>query len=112
MAGPNGDIALGRHAAMRLWQSIRSFATSEVGGRAKAMGVGLLGLLVAINALNVVNSYVGRDFMTAIERRDRAGFVWQALRYTAVFGFSTVAAVRRCTVVLSVFPADPGSARL
>jgi vitamin B12/bleomycin/antimicrobial peptide transport system ATP-binding/permease protein len=87
------DIAIGRQTAVRLWESIQSFATSEVRARAIAMAVGLLVLLVGINGLNVVNSYVGRDFMTAIERRDRAGFVRQALMYAGVFGLSTIAAV-------------------
>jgi len=50
-------------------------------------------LLLGINGLNVLNSYVGRDFMTAIEQRDRAAFLRQALLYVAVFGASTVAAV-------------------
>ena len=53
----------------------------------------LLGFLFAINGLNVVNSYVGRDFMTAISHRDRAGFVRQAILYVGVFAASTVVAV-------------------
>src|SRR5262249_37720492 len=86
-------LAIGRQTATRLWRVIRNFVGSEVGGRAIAIAVGLLLLLLAINGLNVVNSYVGRDFMTAIERRDRGGFVRQALLYAGVFGFSTIAAV-------------------
>jgi putative ATP-binding cassette transporter len=94
MARGNGDaISIGRQTAARLWRVIRNFASSELGGRAIGMGIGLLALLVAINGLNVVNSYVGRDFMTAIERRDRAGFVWQAILYAGVFGLATIAAV-------------------
>ena len=58
---------------------------------------GLFALLIAfaltINGLNVVNSYVGRDFMTAISDRDRAGFVRQAVLYLGVFAASTVVAV-------------------
>jgi ABC-type uncharacterized transport system fused permease/ATPase subunit len=53
----------------------------------------LVALLLAINGLNVVNSYVGRDFMTAIERRDSRGFVNQAVLYAAVFAISAFAAV-------------------
>jgi vitamin B12/bleomycin/antimicrobial peptide transport system ATP-binding/permease protein len=87
-----GEISIGRQTAMRLWRVIRDFV-SEVRGPAIAMGIGLLVLLLAINGLNVVNSYVGRDFMTAIERRDRAGFIREALIYAGVFGCSTVAAV-------------------
>jgi putative ATP-binding cassette transporter len=87
------DITIGRRTASRLWGALRNSFPPEVRGRAIAMGAGLLGLLLAINGLNVVNSYVGRDFMTAIERRDRAGFIRQALVYATVFGLSTVAAV-------------------
>jgi putative ATP-binding cassette transporter len=94
MASGNADeISIGRETATRLWRVIGNFGRSEVGGWAIAMGVALLSILVAINGLNVVNSYVGRDFMTAIERRDRAGFARQALLYAGVFGLSTVAAV-------------------
>jgi len=87
------NISIGRQTIARLWRVIRNFATSEVRRPAIAMGVGLLALLLAINGLNVLNSYVGRDFMTAIERRDRAAFVRQALLYAGVFGLSTIAAV-------------------
>ena len=44
----------------------------DAGRRAKVLTAALLGLLLAINGLNVVNSYVGRDFMTAIEQREHA----------------------------------------
>ena len=53
----------------------------------------LIGLLFAITGLNVVNCYVGRDFMTAISRRDQAGFVRQAVFYFCVFAASTGVAV-------------------
>ena len=73
--------------------AVRSFATCEVRGRAGLLAALLLALLFGINGLNVVNSYVGRDFMTAIEHRDRTGFLRYAVLYFVVFGFSTVAAV-------------------
>jgi putative ATP-binding cassette transporter len=53
----------------------------------------LVGFLFAITGLNVVNSYVARDFMTAIADRDMPGFTRQALLYLAVFAASTVVAV-------------------
>jgi putative ATP-binding cassette transporter len=65
----------------------------DVGKRAKWLGAALLTLLVTINSFNVVNSYVGRDFMTAIEERSMSGFVGMAVLYVGVFGLSTVAAV-------------------
>jgi len=86
-------VALGRQTIVRVGHAIRTFATSEVGGRAKALAGLLLTLLFAINGLNVLNSYVGRDFMTAIEHRNGRGFVTLAMLYLAVFAASTVAAV-------------------
>ena len=77
----------------RLGRSIRMFATCEVRARAGGAAAALLLLLFAINGLNVVNSYVGRDFMTAIEQRDRQQVLRFALLYVGVFGLSTVAAV-------------------
>ena len=53
----------------------------------------LLGLLISINGLNVVNSYVGRDFMTAIADRHHARYARFALAYLGVFAASTVVAV-------------------
>ena len=73
--------------------AVRNFASCEVRGRAGLLAGALLTLLLAINGLNVVNSYVGRDFMTAIENRDHTAFVRQAIWYVVVFGASTVAAV-------------------
>lgn len=76
------------------WRNaVLDFATSEVGGRARILFGALLALLVAINGLNVVNSYVGRDFMTAIERRSMPAFVAKGILYVGVFAVSTVAAV-------------------
>ncbi len=50
-------------------------------------------LLIGISGLNVLNSYVGRDLMTAIEQRSFPAFFRTALTYVAVFGCLTVAAV-------------------
>jgi len=90
---PSQDIRFGRETLVRLGRAIASFATSEVGSRAVGFACVLATLLLVINGLNVVNSYVGRDFMTAIERRDWNGFVWEAGLYLAVFGLLTLAAV-------------------
>src|SRR5688572_26425588 len=73
--------------------AVRNFVTSEVGGQAALLLLLLLVLLLGINGLNVVNSYVGRDFMTAIERRDESEFVRQTVRYLVVFGALTTATV-------------------
>jgi putative ATP-binding cassette transporter len=76
------------------WRSaMRDLMRSEVGSRVKLQSGALLALLLAINGLNVVNSYVGRDFMTAIEQRSMSGFLSKAVLYIGVFAASTVAAV-------------------
>ena len=56
-----------RQVWRRFVQTVRSFAASEAGTRAKLMLAVLVGLSVVINGLNVVNSYVGRDFFTSID---------------------------------------------
>jgi putative ATP-binding cassette transporter len=90
--GPR-PIRFDRLTWKRFTIAIGRFTTSDVGGRAKWMIVGLVVFLLAINGLNVVNSYVGRDFITAITERDRPGFVRFALLYVAVFGASTLVSV-------------------
>ena len=65
----------------------------RMGARARWLLLGLLLFMLAINGLNVVNSYVGRDFMTAIERHDRGQFWLEALRYVSVFALLTAASV-------------------
>ncbi|MBP6682842.1 MAG: ABC transporter ATP-binding protein/permease [Halioglobus sp.] len=74
-------------------RSVRNFANSGVGGHARWMFVGLIAFLFAINGMTVVNSYVGRDFMTAIADRDRTAFIRQAVLYIAVFAVSTLISV-------------------
>jgi vitamin B12/bleomycin/antimicrobial peptide transport system ATP-binding/permease protein len=78
---------------IRFVRSVRTFAQSEVGWKAKLIFVALVLLLCAANALNVVNSYVGRNFMTAIADRNMPGFVRQAFIYIGVFAALTLVAV-------------------
>lgn len=86
-------IPLNRQTLRRFGRAIATLAASEVGGRAKLLFAALLLFLFAINGLNVVNSYVGRDFMTAIAARSWSGFVSYAVAYVAVFAASTAVAV-------------------
>ena len=69
---------------IRFVRAVRTFARSEVGWKAKLIFAALILLLCASNALNVINSYVGRNFMTAIADRDMPGFVRQAFFYIGV----------------------------
>ncbi len=79
-----------RETVRRFVAALRSFATSEVRGQAALLFAAVIVCLVAINALNVVNSYVGRDFVTAIEQRHHDRFVREAFRYLGVFAMSAV----------------------
>jgi putative ATP-binding cassette transporter len=79
--------------AIRFVRAGRIFAQSEAGWKAKLIFAALVLLLCAANALNVINSYVGRNFMTAIADRDMPGFVRQAFIYIAVFAALTLVAV-------------------
>ncbi|MCG6896080.1 MAG: ATP-binding cassette domain-containing protein [Thiocapsa sp.] len=78
---------------MRFVEMIGALAGSEVGGKAKWLFALLILLLFGINGLNVLNSYVGRDFMTSIENRDMGRFGYFALLYVGVFAISTLVAV-------------------
>jgi putative ATP-binding cassette transporter len=77
----------------RFHLAVRDLLTSEVGHRAIALLVLLVAFALSVNGLNVVNSYVGRDFMTAIADRNMARFVRQAIRYVGVFAAMTAVAV-------------------
>ena len=79
--------------ATRLATAIRTFARSEVGQRAKFIFAAIIALLLAANGLNVANSYVNRNLMSAIAQRHVAEFVRQAQFTLAVFAGSTVVAV-------------------
>ena len=57
------------------------------------MFAGLAALLFGVSGLNVVNSYVGRNFMTAIAERQTPEFIRQAIFYVGVFAALTVVSV-------------------
>ena len=82
-----------KKTAGRFLTAVRAFANSEVGWRAKLIFGALVFLLLTANAVNVVNSFVGRNFMTAIADRDMSGFIRQASLYVAVFAASTCISV-------------------
>jgi vitamin B12/bleomycin/antimicrobial peptide transport system ATP-binding/permease protein len=78
---------------LRLGRMVRLFLGSPSGRTAKLLAAALLTLMLLINVFNVANSYVGRDFMSSIERRDWAGFARFGWLYAGVFGLQTVVAV-------------------
>jgi putative ATP-binding cassette transporter len=86
-------VSLDRETRRRFVRVIKDFLTSEVRWWARGLFALLFAFALAVNGLNVVNSYVGRDFMTAIAQRDRTGFIRQAVLYVGVFAASTAVAV-------------------
>jgi vitamin B12/bleomycin/antimicrobial peptide transport system ATP-binding/permease protein len=90
----NGNhSAFGSEVFRRLARSLGFFLSSPSGGKAKWLLAALFLLMLCINAANVVNSFVGRHFMSAIESRDTAGFIRFAWLYVAVFAGSTFVGV-------------------
>lgn len=86
-------IGLSRQTWLRLGKAVREFRGSAAGSKALLLFSFLVLGSLAINGLNVLNSYVGRDFMSAIEVRDMDGFTWFAIMYGVVFAAQTVVAV-------------------
>ncbi len=86
-------ITIVRQKLGRLFRAVGHLLKSPVGVKARLLLVSLLLLMFGINGLNVVNSYIGRYFMSAIESRDSAGFARFAWLYVAVFGCSTLTGV-------------------
>lgn len=70
--------------------ALRMLAKSEQGPKALILAITLVVMMFGINGLNVLNSYVGRDFMSAIENKKMAEFQAQGLLYALVFIVSTV----------------------
>ncbi|HXC51630.1 MAG TPA: SbmA/BacA-like family transporter [Candidatus Limnocylindrales bacterium] len=77
----------------RFMASVRDLIASKDGLKAKLLLVALLVLLVSLNSLNVLTSYIGRDFMTAVADRNWSQFVIHTLQYVLVLAACTVVAV-------------------
>lgn len=86
-------VSLKRETLPRLGRVVRMFLRSQVGTKAKLLLGVLLLMMLCINGMNVLNSYVGRDFMSSIADRDLSGFHRNAWLYLGVFAASTVVAV-------------------
>src|SRR5262249_34514635 len=66
------------------------FYRSEARGRALGGIGGLVAPFVGINGMNVINSFMGRDFMTALaERHARRFFIFAGV-LAGVFAISTI----------------------
>lgn len=88
-----GEVHIPTSAWRRFQSLARDFFTSPVKTRAWWLTGALVVLMFAINGLNVFNSYVGRDFFSAIERRNTPTFIGLTFAYLGVFALLTTAAV-------------------
>ncbi len=86
-------VAFDRETLQRFVRAVKDFFTSEVRWRARGLFALLIVFALTVNGLNVLNSYVGRDFITAISLRDEAGFVREAVLFVGVLAGTTVVAV-------------------
>jgi vitamin B12/bleomycin/antimicrobial peptide transport system ATP-binding/permease protein len=99
MASPAPGSDVGAHAVTRslawrrLLRALQAVVSSEIGGKFRLMFGAILALLLGISGLNVLGSYVGRDLMTAIERRSGTRFVTEVTWYVVVFCALTIAGV-------------------
>ena len=83
-------VPITRQTWSQFRRAVTDFANCEVGWRARGLFALLITLLFAFNGLNVLNSYVGRDVMTAISNRDSARFTREAIAYLGVFAASAL----------------------
>ena len=70
--------------------ALRMLVKSEQGPKAMIFAATLVVMMFGINGLNVLNSYVGRDFMSAIENKNLTAFHSQGVLYAVVFILSSV----------------------
>lgn len=67
----------------------RPYFTSEARGKAIGGLCLLAGLLLAVNGMNFINSYIMRDFMTALEQQ-QPRFLYYGLALAGVFGLASI----------------------
>ena len=85
--------SLNRLAVTQVVSMSKPFFVSPLRWRAGG-ALALIGaLLLGLNGLNVANSYVGRNFITAISQRNHGRYVKFTVLYLAVFAASTVMGV-------------------
>jgi putative ATP-binding cassette transporter len=75
---------------MRFVRSIRDFLASPCGPSAWWLFGSLIALLLGMNGLNVITSYVSRDWMTALADRNVSEFTHYTFRFVLVLGVCTV----------------------
>jgi putative ATP-binding cassette transporter len=87
---PTGKMQIMQVMWKRLRGALHVLVHSPEGPKAMWFATMLFVMMIGINGLNVLNSYVGREFMTSIEHKDLTAFQFQTLRYVAIFAASSV----------------------
>lgn len=85
--------AFDRKAWVRLYRLASPFFFSEVRWKARGLLGLLLGLSISIKGFDVVMSYIGRDFMTALNLREEDKFMKNLYFYLLAFGVAVPLAV-------------------
>ena len=86
-------VTINRQTLGRLGRVVTMFARSPVGGKAKLLVAALLGLMLCINGMNVLNSYVGRVFHVGDRKPGLGRLRPLRLAVRGVFAGSTLVAV-------------------
>jgi putative ATP-binding cassette transporter len=77
----------------RSWQRLLMLARPFFVGEKRSQALGMLTLLLmlslSIKGMDVLMSYVGRDFMTALSLRQRDQFLWNLYLYLGAFAMAT-----------------------
>lgn len=82
-------MKVSRRSIRRFLNLARPFFVSEMRWKAWGLLV-LLGIFsISVSGVNVLMSYVGRDFMTALSLKDRAEFLTQLYKYLLAFALAT-----------------------
>lgn len=88
-----GKLPIIRPTLRRLRTALKTLIFSEAGPRAVLFIVLLFLMMLALNGMNVINSFVGRDFISSIEHRNLGRFQELALLYAGVFAVSAAVGV-------------------
>lgn len=78
-----------RNVIRRFYELTSPFFRSELRYTALGLVALVLGLSLALNGIGVVMSYIGRDFMTALQTKDIPLFKWKLLQYLGAFAVAT-----------------------
>jgi putative ATP-binding cassette transporter len=77
----------------RLWSRFMTIARPYFASEAQGKAIGglclLAGLLLAVNGMNFLNSYIMRDFMTTLEQQQWQ-FIYYGLALAGVFGLASI----------------------